>query len=65
MKVSYDIIIATDETEKRIVQEDRGRRKEHSYEVWIESLVLSSLRKDFIVKTNNDRVLYRCCQISL
>lgn len=50
----YDIIIATDETEKRIVQEDRGRRKEHSYEIWIGPSPIVS-QKDFIVKTNNDR----------
>jgi hypothetical protein len=50
----YDIIVGPDEGDKRISQEDRGRRKEHSYEVWIGPSPLVSQR-DFIVKMNNDR----------
>lgn len=50
----YDLIIAPDEAEKRISQMNQGRRKEHSYEVWIGPSPLVSQR-DFIVKQNNDR----------
>ena len=50
----YDIIVCPDEGEKRISQEERGKRKEHSYEVWIGPSPIVSQR-DFIVKMNNDR----------
>ncbi len=50
----YDIIIGPDEGDKRVSQDVRGRRKEHSYEVWIGPSPIVSQR-DFIVKMNNDR----------
>jgi hypothetical protein len=50
----FDIIIGPDDAEKRVSQSDRGRKKEHSYEVWIGPSPIVSQR-DFIVKMNNDR----------
>lgn len=50
----YEIIIGPDEGDKRVSQDVRGRRKEHSYEVWIGPSPIVSQR-DFIVKLNNDR----------
>lgn len=50
----YDIIVAPDDAEKRISQTSMGRRKEHSYEVWMSFSPIVSQR-DFIVKQNNDR----------
>lgn len=50
----YDIILAPDDSEKRISQTLTGRRKEHSYEVWMSFSPIVSQR-DFIVKQNNDR----------
>jgi len=50
----YDLIIAPDEAERRISQLSQGRRKEHTYEVWIGPSPVVSQR-DFIVKQNNDR----------
>lgn len=50
----YDTIIAPDDGERRIAQTISGRRKEHSYEVWMTSTPSVSQR-DFIVKQNNDR----------
>lgn len=50
----YDLIIAPDEAERRISQLSQGRRKEHSYEVWIGPSPIVTQR-DFIVKQNNDR----------
>lgn len=50
----YDIILAPDDSEKRISQGPTGRRKEHSYEVWMTFTPIISQR-DFVVKQNNDR----------
>lgn len=50
----YDLIVAPDDSERRIAQSEMGRRKEHSYEVWTGPTPLLSQR-DFIVKQNNDR----------
>jgi len=50
----YDLIIAPDEAERRISQLNQGRRKEHTYEVWIGPSPLVTQR-DFLVKQNNDR----------
>lgn len=50
----YDIIVAPDDAEKRISQTSTGRRKEHSYEVWMSFSPIVSQR-DFILKQNNDR----------
>ncbi len=50
----YDIIIAPDDAERRISQTPTGRRKEHTYEVWMSYTPIVSQR-DFIVKQNNDR----------
>lgn len=50
----YDLIIAPDDAEKRISQSVTGRRKEHSYEVWMSFSPIVSQR-DFIIKQNNER----------
>lgn len=50
----YEIMIAPDETERRISQTPNGRRKEHTYEVWIGPTPVVSQR-DFIVKQTNER----------
>lgn len=50
----YDIIVAPDDAERRISQATQGRKKEHSYEVYIGPSPIVSQR-DFIVKQNNDR----------
>lgn len=50
----YDIIVAPDDAEKRISQGSTGRRKEHSYEVWMSFSPIVSQR-DFILKQNNER----------
>lgn len=50
----YEILIAPDETERRISQTPNGRRKEHTYEVWIGPTPVVSQR-DFIVKQTNER----------
>lgn len=50
----YELIIAPDEAERRISQLAQGRRKEHTYEVWIGPSPLVTQR-DFLVKQNNDR----------
>jgi hypothetical protein len=50
----YDIIVAPDDGEKRITQTLTGRRKEHTYEVFMSFSPVVSQR-DFIVKQNNDR----------
>ena len=50
----YDIIVAPDDVEKRISQTPTGRRKEHSYEVWMSFSPIVSQR-DFLIKQNNDR----------
>lgn len=51
---SYDILVAPDDAEKRISQTPNGRRKEHSYEVWMSFSPIVSQR-DFILKQNNER----------
>jgi hypothetical protein len=50
----FDIIIAPDDAERRIVQKATGRRLEHSYEVWMGPSPVVSQR-DFIVKQTNER----------
>jgi hypothetical protein len=50
----YDIIMAPDDAEKRISQTSTGRRKEHSYEVFMTFTPIVSQR-DFVVKQSNDR----------
>lgn len=50
----YDLIIAPDDAEKRISQTPNGRRKEHSYEVWMSFSPIISMR-DFVLKQNNER----------
>ena len=50
----YDIIIAPDDSERRISQAVQGRRMEHSYETYIGPSPIVQQR-DFIVKQNNDR----------
>ena len=50
----YDIIVAPDDAEKRISQTVTGRRKEHTYEVWMSFSPIVSQR-DFIIKQNNER----------
>lgn len=49
-----DIIIAPDDTERRVSQTQFGRRLEHQYEVWIGPTPTLSQR-DFIVKQNGER----------
>jgi len=50
----YDVIMAPDDAERRISQGQMGRRKEHSYEVFMTFTPIVSQR-DFVVKQNNDR----------
>lgn len=50
----YDVIMAPDDAERRISQGSQGRRKEHSYEVFMTYTPIVSQR-DFVVKQNNDR----------
>lgn len=50
----YDIIIAPDDSEKRITQKEHGRTVEHTYESWTGPSPLLSHR-DFIVKINGER----------
>lgn len=50
----YEILVAPDDSEKRISQTPNGRRKEQSYEVWTGYTPVISQR-DFLVKQNNDR----------
>ena len=50
----YDVITAPDDAENRIAQTQMGRRKEHSYDVFIGPSPVVSQR-DFIVKLTNDR----------
>lgn len=50
----YNLIIAPDDAERRIVQKEIGRALEHSYEVFAgPSPILS--QRDFLVKINGDR----------
>jgi hypothetical protein len=50
----YDAIIAPDDSAKSIIQSNRGRTQEHSYDTWTGPSPLLSQR-DFIVKFNGDR----------
>jgi hypothetical protein len=50
----YDIIVTPDDAERRISQGVQGRRKEHSYEVFMVNTPLVTQR-DFIVKQTNER----------
>lgn len=50
----YDIIVAPDDAERRVAQTDKGRRLEHSYEVWTGPSPAVTQR-DFIVKQTNER----------
>lgn len=50
----YDIIIAPDDAERRIAQTQYGRRKEHTYEVFMGPYPVVTMR-DFIVKQTNER----------
>jgi hypothetical protein len=50
----YDVVLAPDDSEKAIVQSNRGRSLTHSYETWTGPSPLLSQR-DFIVKLNGDR----------
>lgn len=50
----YDIIIAPDDGESRIVQKDIGRTQEHQYEVWTGPQPILGHR-DFILKLNGER----------
>lgn len=50
----YDILLAPDDSEKRIAQTPTGRTKDHQYEVWMGYSPIVSQR-DFVVKQNNDR----------
>ena len=49
-----DIIVAPDDSERRVSQTQFGRRLEHTYEVWIGPTPMVSQR-DFIVKQNGER----------
>jgi len=50
----YDIIIAPDDSEKRISQKETGRTVEHTYESWTGPTPLLAHR-DFFVKINGER----------
>lgn len=50
----YEIIVCPDDGEVSIVQTERGRNKEHTYECWI-GPTPSVSQKDFIVKQDGDR----------
>lgn len=50
----YDIIIAPDDAERRISQTDKGRRLEHSYEVFT-GPTPAVTQRDFVVKQTNER----------
>ena len=50
----FDIIVAPDDAERRISQTPFGRRKEHTYEVWMGPSPVVTMR-DFIVKQTNER----------
>jgi len=50
----YDLIIAPDDMERKVAQQNTGRTVEHAYEVWSGPSPLLSQR-DFIVKINGDR----------
>jgi len=50
----YDVIVAPDDAERRISQSPQGRRKEHTYEVFMGPSPVVTQR-DFIVKQTNER----------
>lgn len=50
----FDVILAPDDSAKKIAQTNRGRTLEHSYDTWTGPTPLLSQR-DFIVKLNGDR----------
>jgi len=50
----YDIIIAPDDSERRVAQTEKGRTLEHSYEVFTGPSP-SVTQRDFIVKQTNER----------
>lgn len=50
----FDIIIAPDDSARKIAQTNRGRTVEHGYDTWTGPRPLVSQR-DFIVKLNGDR----------
>jgi hypothetical protein len=50
----YDVVLAPDDSDKKISQRDTGRTVEHSYEFWTGPSPLLSQR-DFIVKINGER----------
>lgn len=50
----YDLLIAPDDSERKIEQSNRGRSNTHSYETWTGPNPLLSQR-DFLVKLNGDR----------
>jgi len=50
----YDTIVAPDDAERRISQSPWGRRKEHSYEVFMTNSPVVTQR-DFVVKQTNER----------
>jgi hypothetical protein len=50
----YDVIVAPDDSERRIAQKPEGRSIEHTYEVWMGPSPLVSQR-DFLVKINGER----------
>lgn len=50
----YDVVIAPDDQERRIQQQDIGRSVDHTYEVWTGPSPLLSQR-DFLVKINGER----------
>jgi len=50
----YDVIMAPDDGDKRVTQTATGRRKEHTYDVWMSFTPIVSQR-DFVIKQNNDR----------
>jgi len=50
----YDVIIAPDDAERRIAQTPQGRRKEHTYEVFMGPSPVVTQR-DFVTKQTNER----------
>jgi len=50
----YEIIVAPDDSERRVAQTPTGRRVEHTYEVFMGPSPMVTMR-DFIVKQTNER----------
>jgi len=50
----WEAIVAPDDAERRMSQSERGRRMEHTYEVWTGPSPLVTQR-DFLVKQTNER----------